>query len=359
VGLWDDIGDAASDVGDALGDAAEAVGEAIEDGVEALGDAAEAVGEFAEDAVEALAELAEDALEELAELAGEALDAAEDVYEAFAELAEEAWEGATDIVEDAADALADAVEEAWEGIAEAAEQAWEQIAEAAEDAWHEIVEAAEELYEAATDAVEALWDAAVAAVERLYDAAATMYELALDAIERTLAWLGDLAKDVVQAIAMLGECLAGIVVHTLAEADNVILNFGKMPKALPQSFRDEVKGIFPNVPFEKVFYIENASLSANHFGKFADAMTFMNPEIAGVNLGYMIYLDDAWDQTTKRGKGLMVHELVHVEQYRRFKVEDAFACAYGIGYANAGFDYATNPLEAEAFAVQKAYENAP
>jgi hypothetical protein len=40
-------------------------------------------------------------------------------------------------------------------------------------------------------------------------------------------------------------------------------------------------------------------------------------------------------------------------------VEDAaeavFACAYGVGYADAGFSYEENPLEAEAFAVQGAY----
>jgi len=45
----------------------------------------------------------------------------------------------------------------------------------------------------------------------------------------------------------------------------------------------------------------------------------------------------------------MVHELVHVKQYRRAVLEPVFACAYGIGYAKSGFDYATNPLEREAF----------
>lgn len=42
-------------------------------------------------------------------------------------------------------------------------------------------------------------------------------------------------------------------------------------------------------------------------------------------------------------------ELVHVLQYRRFVLEPAFACAYGVGYAEAGFDYASNPLEREAY----------
>jgi hypothetical protein len=54
-----------------------------------------------------------------------------------------------------------------------------------------------------------------------------------------------------------------------------------------------------------------------------------------------------------------VHELVHVEQYRKFRFEDAFACAYGVRYADAGLSYEDNPLEAEAFAVQEAYLAAP
>lgn len=45
----------------------------------------------------------------------------------------------------------------------------------------------------------------------------------------------------------------------------------------------------------------------------------------------------------------MAHELVHVMQYRRLITEPAFACAYGIGYADAGFDYATNPFEKAAY----------
>jgi hypothetical protein len=51
----------------------------------------------------------------------------------------------------------------------------------------------------------------------------------------------------------------------------------------------------------------------------------------------------------------MVHEVTHVDQYRRFHFEDAFACAYGVGFVQSGFDYATNPIEAEAFAVEAAY----
>jgi gas vesicle protein len=352
VGLLGDIVDAAGDV---AGDVVDAVGDAVEAGADAVEDVVDAIGDAAEDAVDALGDLAEDALDALGDLAGDAVDAVGDVYDAFAELAEEALEGAVDIVEDAADAIADAAEDAWEAIAEAAEDAWEAIEEAAEDAWEEIVESVEDLWDAAQAAVETAIEAAADAAEHAAEAAASAYENAVDAIERTLTWLGDLIKDVAYAIAMLGACLAGIVVHTLAEADNIVLNFWKVPKRLSDRMQAEAAPLFPDVPLDRVFYIENASLSANHFSDDTDAMTFSHVELAGVNFAYMVYVKDTIDDAIEADRGLMIHELVHVDQYRRFRFEDAFACAYGVGFAGAGFSYADNPLEAQAFAVQQAY----
>lgn len=356
MGLFGDVVDA---IGDAAGDAADAVGDAVGDAVDALGDAAEAVGEAAEDVVEAIGEVAEDAYDALEDLAGDALDAAEDVYDAFAELAEEAWKEATDFAEDAWNTIGDAAEDAWNDVAEAAEAAWEGLTEAVDEAWDAVVAAVEEAWEDVRAAVEVAFEKAAEAAERVYDAAASAYENVVDAIERALTWLGDLIKDLAYAIAMLGACLAGIIVHNLAEADNILTNFWKLPKRLSDPLKAELAPLFPNLPLERVFYIDDANLSANHFGKNADAMTFSHVEIAGVNFAYMVYIDDAWSEATKSDKGLMVHELVHCEQYRRFGPEDAFACAYGIGYADAGFSYENNPLEAQAFQVQAAYLAAP
>jgi ElaB/YqjD/DUF883 family membrane-anchored ribosome-binding protein len=356
MGLLGDLVDAAEDVGEGIADA---VGDAVDAGVDAVEDAADAVGDAFEDALDAIGEAAEDVIDALGDLAGDALDAAEDVYDAFAQLAEEAWDGATQIVEDGIDKLVDAAETAFEEIVSAAEDAYHALEEAAEAAWEAIEDAAEELWDGIQSAAESVVEGVAAAIEHVYDAAASTYEHALDAIERTLEWLGDLIKDVVQAIAMLGACLAGIIVHNLAEADNIVTNFWKAPKKLSQAMKDEAKPFVPNVPLDSVYYVDEANLSANHFGKNADAMTFMNLEIAGVNLGYMVYIDDKFDDTIKKDRGLMVHELTHVDQYRKFKFEDAFACAYGVGFANAGFSYEKNPLEAEAFKVQAAYMAAP
>jgi hypothetical protein len=152
--------------------------------------------------------------------------------------------------------------------------------------------------------------------------------------------------------------LAGIVIHNLAEADNILLNFWKLPKRLSDRIKADAAPIFADVPLDRVFYIENATLSANHFDGGTAAMTFSAVEIAGVNFAYMIYVDDTIDDTVLDDRALMIHELTHVDQYRKFRYEDAFACAYGIGYASAGLSYEKNPLEAEAFAIQAAYKNA-
>ena len=354
MGLFGDVVDAVGEAADAVGDA---VADAVDDAVDAVEDAVDAIGDAAGDAVDALGDLAEDALDALGEFAQDALETAEDVYEAFADLAEEAVEGAVDLVEDGWNAIADATEDAWEAIEDAADSAWEAIEDAVEEGWEEITEAVEDLWDGAQRAVETALEAAADAVEHLADAAASAYERVVDAIERTLSWLGDLIKDIAYAIAMLGACLAGILVHTLAEADNILINFWKRPRRLSPRMQEEAAPLFPSVPLDRVFYIENANLSANHFKGGTDAMTFSHVEIAGVNFAYMIYVDDVIDDNVLSDRALMIHELVHVDQYRKFGFEDAFACAYGVGFAGAGFSYRDNPLEAEAFAVQAEYQN--
>ncbi len=78
-------------------------------------------------------------------------------------------------------------------------------------------------------------------------------------------------------------------------------------------------------------------------------MCFGATSYLGVTLGGLIYLDEPWDATVDGDRELMAHELVHTRQYRRFVYGTGFACAYGIGFVQSGFDYAANPLEDEAF----------
>jgi hypothetical protein len=90
-------------------------------------------------------------------------------------------------------------------------------------------------------------------------------------------------------------------------------------------------------------------LAANHFKSGTSGMTFgMLYSILGIP-GNAIYLKPKFDFSNVDFKRLLVHELVHVLQYRKFGTEMAFACAYGIGFAKGGFKYRDNPLEKQAY----------
>jgi len=335
----DAIVDAAGAVGDAIVDAADAVGDAIEDTADAIADAAS-------DAVDALAEAAEDALDALEDAAGDVWDSVED-----------AWDHVTEVAEDGWTILVDAAEEAWETIAEAAEDAWNAIAAAVEDAWEAVESAASDAWDWTVGAAEAAWDRAGEIVEAGIDQLAKAYEWAVEAAATAIEWLGGLLVDIGELFLQLGSCLAGQVVYRVAKAGNVIANIYRPPKLLPSEFRSTMVTVFEGssvtsatntADFAMVLYVDDALLSANWFGGGTAAMSFGMTSVAGVTIGGLIFLDEIWDSTANRDRELMAHELVHTTQYRRFINESGFACAYGIGYAQSGFDYASNPMELEA-----------
>ncbi|KAL8654603.1 MAG: hypothetical protein Q9210_001416 [Variospora velana] len=92
------------------------------------------------------------------------------------------------------------------------------------------------------------------------------------------------------------------------------------------------------------------------------------PGFAGITFGNRIYvirlkqypssltadLPLLRDRNFRFTTRLLLHELTHVRQYKAFSnSHSAFAWAYLKGYCNAGFNYARNPFEAEAFEKQK------
>lgn len=334
------VGDAVDAVGDAIGDAAEEVGDVLEDAVDAIGDAAGSAVDAIEDAVD-------DALEALGDAVDDALGAAEELWDHVTDLAEDAWE-----------AVAAGVEEAWETVTEAAEDAWSSLSDAVEDAWQAVSAAAEDAWDTVVDAAEEAWERAEEIVAAGIDAMATAYEWAVEAASRAIEWLGGLLVDLGELFLQLGACLAGQVVYRVAKAGNIIGNIHKPPKFLPAGFRSDVVEVFGGgtaarainaTDFALVLYVDDALLSANWFSEGTDAMCFGATSYMGVTLGGLIYLDEPWDATVNADRELMAHELVHTRQYRRFINETGFACAYGIGFAQAGFNYAANPLEDEAF----------
>lgn len=354
MGFWDVVEDIAEGAADVAGDIVDTAGDIIDEAGEALGDAAEAIGDAFEEAGEAIGEAIEDIGEAVADAVEEAIDAVgeaiEDAAEAIAETAEDIWDHVTDIAEDAWEAAAGAAEDTWEAVAGAAEDAWEAIAQAAEDTWEEIANAAEEVWEATEDAAEAAWEAGGAAIEAIGDGIAEAYEWSVDAAEAAAEWLWGRIVDLGELLLQLGACLGGQVVYQLAKSGNVLANFFNPPKLLPAAFRADMEALF-NTGFGTVFFVDDASLTANWFaeGTPTDGMTFAHAVFAGITVNNIIFIASPWDQTVPDDRTLMAHELFHVMQYRRLITEPAFACAYGIGYAEAGFDYRKNPFEDSAY----------
>ena len=67
-----------------------------------------------------------------------------------------------------------------------------------------------------------------------------------------------------------------------------------------------------------------------------------------MTFGYTIYFKRTDIQKTQAGLKLLMHELAHVDQVRRFGGEIPFACKYGKGYLKGG-SYLKNPLEVAAY----------
>jgi Domain of unknown function (DUF4157) len=72
---------------------------------------------------------------------------------------------------------------------------------------------------------------------------------------------------------------------------------------------------------------------------------------SGLTMGSTIYMKREPALSDERGMRLLLHELVHVDQGRRFG-RTGFAHRYGLGYASA-WSYRDNPLEQEAFAFER------
>ena len=282
-------------------------------------------------------------------VAGTGVDPAPTRVASAIEIARAAPVGRSDDGDHRVNTVADAAEDAWNTFTDAAEDAWDAVAAAAEDAWEAVEEAASDAWDAVVDGAEAAWDRAAAIVEAGIDELSKAYEWAVEAAQDAIEWLGGLFVELAELFLQLGACLAGQVVYRVAKAGNVIANIYRPPALLSSDFKSDMGTVFSGAGFDTVFYVDDATLSANWFGDGTDGMTFAGVTIAGVSVSNVIYLDATWDETNDEDRKLMAHELVHVLQYRRFITESGFACAYGIGFAQAGFDYRANPMEDEAY----------
>jgi hypothetical protein len=86
-----------------------------------------------------------------------------------------------------------------------------------------------------------------------------------------------------------------------------------------------------------------------------------------MTFGYTIYWRDSLDESDPGDLVKLIHEVVHVEQVRRFGGEANFSCEYGKGYVAGGGDlpthirrpsaYHRNPLEAEAYSFEARFRD--
>lgn len=110
-----------------------------------------------------------------------------------------------------------------------------------------------------------------------------------------------------------------------------------------------MKPRFPHIDFGKVTLITGAEL------------LFVSSERNGLALGYDIYIRETWGppmhgECSKRRMKLLLHELVHVQQYQLHLVHGTYACHYLFEFVAAGYSYENNLLEREAVAFERSQE---
>ncbi|HEX5938885.1 MAG TPA: DUF4157 domain-containing protein [Dehalococcoidia bacterium] len=113
-----------------------------------------------------------------------------------------------------------------------------------------------------------------------------------------------------------------------------LLNLRRPREPLTDATRVVMLMFFPQLDLTRVMVIDEATLP------------WPRPRRA-ITLGRTIYVRNSFDQATSRDRRLLLHELVHVDQYRRMGTA-GFIWAYGRALAEAG-SYRKNALEVEAF----------
>ena len=151
---------------------------------------------------------------------------------------------------------------------------------------------------------------------------------------------------------------AGVPVYFIAKAACHVANLGRARRRLDADIVSLMQEHLPELDYHRVRCVYGASLPANWFKSLggakrltADGMTFGNTIFLrrSVEHGLRAPLPAGSASVIDRATlALLLHELVHVDQVRRFGGEIAFAYRYALGFLSAR-GYRTNPLETEAY----------
>jgi hypothetical protein len=154
-------------------------------------------------------------------------------------------------------------------------------------------------------------------------------------------------------------CSLGRSIYQETKRATLIVNVQRRPRPLPSSARALLAPLFPDLDLSTVRIRTSCRLPPNRFNTSGNiyAMTF----------GTTICWRDEFDEGDAVDLVKLAHELVHVDQVRRFGGESAFACAYGEGYLAGGGElppylrkltaYHRNPLEAEAYQFESRFRD--
>ena len=154
-------------------------------------------------------------------------------------------------------------------------------------------------------------------------------------------------------------CALGRSVFDETKRSAQIVNIARPRRSLQAATIVRLKPLFPTLDLTTVNVRTRCRLPSNQFRQTGSiyAMTF----------GNTIYWRDELDETNPVDLVKLIHEIVHVDQARRFGGESAFACEYGKGYIAGGgalpgyidqpTAYHRNPLEAEAYSFEAQFRD--
>jgi Domain of unknown function (DUF4157) len=155
-------------------------------------------------------------------------------------------------------------------------------------------------------------------------------------------------------------CTVGRTVFTETKRSAQLANIGRSRRPLQAATVARLQPLFPATDLRDVRVRTRCRLPSNRFREDGSiyAMTF----------GTTIYFRGELDERDPRQLVQLIHELVHVDQVRRFGGEAEFACEYGKGYLNGGgrlpsyigtpSAYHRNPLESEAYSFEEQFRDA-
>lgn len=155
-------------------------------------------------------------------------------------------------------------------------------------------------------------------------------------------------------------CALGRTIYRETRRASTLVNLHRRPRPLLPATVVRLQRWFPDLDLTTVRVRTRCRLPPNRFRDDGSvyAMTF----------GATIHWRGDLDETSPLHLVRLLHELVHVDQFRRYRSEDAFACAYGEGYLAGGGElpahllaptaYHRNPLEAEAYRFDATFRDA-